>query len=281
MNDVGPLLFLGMRGAVAAVVLIPFMLREHRVACNRPRTVAQPDNGSGVWRFALMAGLIFFLAGAIQQTGIVDATVTNTGFLTALYVVVTPFLFWLVRRRRPGWLTWLSVLLAFVGVWALSGGSLEALNRGDVLVACSALFWASLIIVSGEASRHARPLTYTCIQFAVVAVLGLLAASVFEIIDPSALLRAAVPIIYVGVLSSALTFGIMAVAMQYVPAPRASILLAMETVFAAMAGYLFLGERLGLLGWLGAGLILLAVIIVQRSRDEDSPAEARNAIPES
>ncbi len=262
MQDIGPLLFLGMRGAVAAVVLLPFVYREQQ----RVQRREQAHDGR-IWPYGLLAGAVFFLAGGTQQTGIVDATVTNTGFLTALYVVVTPFLFWIVRRQRPGLMTWLSVVLAFVGVWALSGGALESLNRGDILVAFSSVFWATLIIISGQASRLAQPLTYTCIQFAVVALLSVASALMFETIELEALRAALIPILYVGVLSSAFTFGIMAIALQHVPAPRASILLSMETVFAAMAGFLFLGESLSALGWIGAMLILMAVVVVQRSRE--------------
>ncbi len=274
MLEMGPLLFLGMRGAVAAVALLPFVFAEQRRVRRTDIDVASAEirAPSGIFQrsivpFGVLAGVIFFLAGATQQTGLVTATITNTGFLTALYVVITPFLFWIVRRQRPGLVTWLSVGLAFLGIWGLSGGSLASFNNGDILVACSSVFWACLIIVSGQSSQHAQPLSYTCIQFLVVALLGLLAASVYETIDYQGMLAAAVPILYVGVLSSAFTFGLMAIALQTVPAPRASIILSMETVFAAMAGYLWLGERLSSVAWMGAGLILLAVLMVQRSRD--------------
>lgn len=274
MLDMGPLLFLGARGAVAAVALLPFVLVEQRRVRRTRHDVSstQARLSSGIFQrsivpFGVLAGGVFFLAGATQQTGLVTATVTNTGFLTALYVVVTPFLFWIVRRQRPGLATWLSVGLAFLGIWGLSGGSITSFNRGDILVACSSVFWACLIIVSGQSSHHAQPLSYTCIQFLVVALLGLVSASVFETIDYQGMKAAAVPILYVGVLSSAFTFGLMAIALQTVPAPRASILLSMETIFAAMAGYLWLGERLSAVAWMGAGLILLAVLMVQRSQD--------------
>ncbi|MGQ7843165.1 DMT family transporter [Granulosicoccus sp. 3-233] len=262
MQDIGPLLFLGMRGAIAALVLLPFVWREQRTDLRQMR----PGNAR-IWPYGVLAGVVFFLAGGTQQTGIVIATVTNTGFLTALYVVVTPFLYWIVQRQRPALATWFSAGLAFVGVWALGGGSLESLNRGDILVACSSVFWAVLIIVSGKASRRAQPLTYTCIQFAVVALLSIISALLFERVEMAALRAALVPILYVGVLSSAFTFGIMAIALQVVPPPRASILLSMETVFAAMAGFLLLGERLSVAGWAGALLILMAVVVVQRTRE--------------
>ncbi len=272
MLEIGPLLFIGTRGAVAAIALLPFVVLEQRLVRRTRSAVANAELDSVFFQrsivpYGVLAGGVFFLAGATQQTGLVTATITNTGFLTALYVVITPFLFWIIRRQRPGLITWLSVGLAFVGIWGLSGGSLTAFNRGDILVACSSVFWACLIIVSGQSSQLAQPLSYTCIQFVVVALLGLLAASAYETIDYQGLLAAAVPILYVGVLSSALTFGLMAIALQTVPAPRASIILSMETVFAAMAGYFWLGERLSLIAWMGAGLILLAVLMVQRSQD--------------
>lgn len=282
MLDMGPLLFLGLRGGIAMMALLPFAISEQRksrcLAGTSAKHAIESEEETEVapMRLArhvsvvpsgLVAGIVFFLAAATQQTGIVTATVTNTGFLTALYVVVTPFLFWIVRRQRPGPFTWISVVLAFSGVWALSGGTLSTLNQGDILVACSAIFWASLIIVSGESAKHGQPLTYTCTQFAVVALIGLVAASMFESIDTHMILAAVVPILYVGILSSALTFGLMAIALQHVPAPRASILLSMETVFAAMVGYLLLGERLNALSWMGAALILMAVVIIKVGRD--------------
>ena len=268
MTDVGPLLFIGLRGLVAALVLSPFALAEQR---RRKSTVelpgAQECSVGSVVPVALLAGLIFFIAGSVQQLGLVTATVTNTGFLTALYVVVTPFLFWIIRRQPPERITWISVVLAFLGIWGLSGGSISALSRGDVLVACSSLFWASLLVVAGQAARHAQPWSYTCILFAVVAILGLVSAFIFETVLLADIWRAIVPVLYVGVLSSALTFGVTAVAMQYVSAPRASILLSMETVFAAMAGYAFLGERLSLIGWTGAAMILSAVVLLNLSKE--------------
>lgn len=264
MLHIGPLLFLGLRGAVAACVLIPFAVFEQRRS-------GQPL--SGVLPVACVGGVVFFLAAFTQQAGIVTASVTNTGFLTALYVVVTPFLFWVYKKQRPSAITWLSAALAFVGVWALSGGSLGLLSSGDLLVAGSSLFWATLLITTGEASKWARPLTYTCVQFLIVAILGICGALLFESVSLAAIGRASSAVAYVGVLSSALTFAIMAIALKSVPAPRASILLSLETLFAAMAGYVLLNERLTPIGWCGAALILGAVLVL-RLRSAASPVPA-------
>ncbi len=279
MSHVGPMLFIGMRGLVAAVVLLPFALAEQEmlpVFSRRSKsagTLTQHRFWSGLREglapIAVAGGFTFFIAASLQQVGLVTATVTNTGFLTALYVIVTPFLFWVIKRIAPSAIIWLCALMSMVGVWALGGGTIINLSGGDRLIAFSALFWALLIIVSGEAAKYEKPLSYTCIQFLTVGLLGMIAALLFERDIDHEVLQALPAVLYVGVLSTALTFGLMAIALQTVPAPRASILLSLETLFAALAGYTLLGERLDLLGWFGAALILSAVAVLQYPRKND------------
>lgn len=255
MDHIGPLLFVAARSTVAALALTPFALREGRRAENQfPR---------GLLSVAVFAGAVFFLGAAIQQTGIITATATNAGFLTALYVVITPFLVWIVMRRAPAWVVWPAVVMSFIGVWLLGGGTIGSFARGDMLVAISAVFWAAHVVVVAQAARHARPVTFSAIQFAVVALLGLTGAILFEPVSLSALAAAWREIAYVGLLSSALTFTLLAIAMKHTPPTEAAIIVSSETLFAALAAYLLLGERLSAVGWCGAGLILAAVLLVQ------------------
>lgn len=258
MTHIGPLLFLGLRTLIAVLALLPFALREQR---------KRQETAPSVAGMAAIGGLIFFLAAAIQQYGIVTTTVINTGFLTALYVIATPFAYWAIERQRPTQAVWLSATLAFFGVWGLSGGSLTALSTGDMLVALGAVFWGLHMVVVGKSGRLAQPLTFTCLQFGLVACIALALALTLEPINMPAIVAAADSILYVGLLSSALTFGVMAIALQHVPAPRASIVLSTEVLFSAAAGYLLLGERLTLVGWTG-GLAIIAAILVVRLRDK-------------
>jgi drug/metabolite transporter (DMT)-like permease len=257
MLHLGPLLFLGLRAVIAAAVLAPFALRETR-------------GTASVIPIALLGGALFFVAASIQQIGIVEATVTNTGFLTALYVVVTPFLVWGYRRKSPGSVIWVGAALAFVGTWALSGGSFASFSRGDWLIALSSLFWSAFIVTTGVSGKHGQPLTYVSVQFAVVALLALPSAFAFETVSFAAVWRGIVPVLYVGILSSALTFALLAVSLRHVPPARGAILLSLETVFAALAGAILLGERLPPIGWLGAALMFAAILVVQLRKDPPS-----------
>jgi drug/metabolite transporter (DMT)-like permease len=261
MSHIGPLTFIAARGLVAALALTPLALWERRAA--RAEAVGAERSSGAVWSVAMCGGIAFFIAAVLQQSGLVTATVTNTGFLTALYVVVTPFVVWAWSGASPRRFIWPAVALSAVGTWLLGGGGLASLSHGDVLVALSAIFWAVHVVITGQASRHRRPLGFTAVQFAVVAVLGVTAAALWETLSLAGLRAAAPDIAFVGLLSSALTFSILTVALQYAPPAEAAVIVSMETVFAAVAAYFILGERLPDIGWIGAAMMLFATLIVQ------------------
>jgi drug/metabolite transporter (DMT)-like permease len=272
MDHVGPLAFIAARGLVAAVALLPFALREHR-------RVAVRTSGR-LWGVAIGGGVAFFVAAWLQQTGLVTATVTNTGFLTALYVVLTPFVAWAWSGKIPNPVVWPAVLMSALGTWLLCGASLSAFSSGDQLVALSAFFWATHVVITGRAAPFCRPIAFTAAQFAVVATLAAIGSALFEVTTVEALAAAGADILYVGLLSSALTFTILTVALQYTPPSEAAVIVSMETVFAALAAYLVLGERLSAVGWLGAALILLATLSLQLGTAlAPRPGRAEKAAP--
>ncbi len=261
MSYVGPFLFIAARASVASLALAPLALLELRR--RRSQADGAPFDGRGLVKLALMGGVAFFLGAAFQQVGLLTATVSNAGFLTGLYVVITPFIIWLTGRRAPSLVAWTAGALAFAGTWALGGGTVGGFSRGDVLVAICAFFWAIHIVVTSRSPRFGVPMTYTCVQFLTVAAIALMAALLWEPISAEALAMAAGSILYVGVLSSALTFTLLAMAMKHTPAAEATVLISMETLFAALAGALLLGERLPPIGWLGAALLFAASLLVQ------------------
>lgn len=263
MDHIGPTAFIAARSFLAALVLLPVVVYEAR----RTGTGLSP----GVWRIGLFGGLAFFVAAVLQQVGLVTASVSNTGFLTGLYVVITPFIVWAWHREPPAVLIWSAAALSFVGTWLLGGGTFDGFNRGDLLVAVGAVFWAVHLLVTSESGQYSRPITFTAIQFLVVGILGTIAALATEDTNISGLVAAAPAIAYVGILSSALTFTLLAIAMKHAPTTEAAIIISLEAVFAAVAGALLLGERLGLIAIAGAGVILTAIVLVQLATP--SPAE--------
>lgn len=265
MADIGPLTFVAARTGLAALALLPFALREHRA---KPGTIPM-----SFWRIGAVSGAAFFGGAILQQMGIITASVTNTGFLTALYVVITPFIAWGTARVAPSRFVWPAVVLSAVGTWLLGGGTLAAFSAGDGLVALSAVFWAAHVVIVGQAARHARPVAFTAVQFVTVCLMALAGAVVFESTTPERMLSALPSILYVGLLSSALTFTLLTIALQYTPPSEAAVIVSLETVFAAVAAYMVLGERLPLIAWLGAAMIMAGTLVIQLGGARHAPAK--------
>lgn len=255
MEAIGPMTFIAARSLVGALALVHLALRESR-AHTTPITPA-------FWRITALASVALFVAEALQQYGLVTATVTNAGFLTALYVVCVPFITWVATRKAPAAIVWPAAALSFAGTWLLGGGDLGALSAGDRLLAVSAVIWALHVVVTGNAANYDRPVLFVCLQFWLVTGVSVVWAGVAEPVSFAALQSAWLEIAYVGLLSSALMFTLMIIAMRHAPPAEAAIILSTENLFAALGGALLLGERLAWINWIGAAFIVGAILLVQ------------------
>jgi len=256
MEAIGPFLFIGLRFAIAGIFMLPFALREGM----RAESPLPPSD----WRAFALIGVILFLGMAAQQLGLLTTTVTNSGFLTGLYVVMVPFLGVLVFRQWPNAIVWPAALTALSGIWLLSGGSATTLKAGDWLTILCALCWAfQVFFIARAAAQTGRPITLAVTQFAVTAVISLLIALAVEPIEFPAI-RAALPeILYAGIFSGGIAFTLQVVGQRYTTAPQAAIFLSTEAVFAALFGAIFLGERLPPAGLAGCALIFSAILMVE------------------
>lgn len=256
MDNIGPFLFIGLRFLVAALVLAPFAWRESRRADG---PVSAPH-----MRGFLLIGLALFSAMALQQVGLTITTVTNSGFLTGLYVVFVPFISLLALRQKPHPVIWPAVLMTFAGISMLAGGSLSALNHGDLLtIGCAAMYAVQVILVGLYVEPSGRPLTLSFVQFALAAVLGLAIGIVREPVIVGQIIAALPEILFAGVMATGLAFTLQVIGQRYTTAPQTAIFLSTESLFAALFGALFLGERIPAIGYAGGLLIFLAILLAE------------------
>ncbi|MGN6582542.1 MAG: DMT family transporter [Rhizobiaceae bacterium] len=256
MEAIGPMVFIALRFLVATLSMLPAAIIEGRCA---KRRLSASD-----WMNFAFIGVLLFAGMTAQQIGLETTTVTNSGFLTGLYVVMVPFISVLLFRQWPHAVVWPAALLALTGIWLLSGGSFETLRTGDWLTMLCAFFWALQVIYIGRgASEAGRPVTLAVMQFAICAALAFACAIPLERIDLGAI-RAAMPeILYAGIFSGGIAFTLQAVGQRYTTAPQAAIFLSSESVFAALFGAIFLGERVGARGFVGCVLIFVAILGVE------------------
>ena len=149
MRDVGPFTFTGARFLFGAVMVAPLAFLELRRLGRRGTFLDARD----LLACGLL-GAVLFLGAALQQIGIMSTTVSNAGFLTALYVPLVPIAGALLLRERSHWSVWPASLGCVAGTYLLGGGSLAALSVGDLWVIASALFWAAHVMLVGRVAAR-------------------------------------------------------------------------------------------------------------------------------
>jgi len=257
MQDLGPFGFIALRFLIASIVLLPFVWRENK----RPKQTLPDLLPIHFLQFASI-GLCLFAGMAAQQVGLLTITVTSSGFLTGLYVLFTPFLAVLLFRQWPHPVIWPAALVAMFGIFLLSGGNLASLQRGDFLTVFSAACWAlQVVLIARFVGRTNRPLTLSLVQFMITCLLASIIALLFESMSVSAIHAAMFEILYTGIFATGIAFSLQVIGQRYTTAPQAAIFLSSESLFAALFGALFLGERIGWVGLTGCGLIFIAMLI--------------------
>ena len=275
MEHVGPFVYTAVRFALGSLALIPLVIIERRAARREASAASTPTpaslppppattSGRQVSPLAggLLAGVVLFGGAILQQVGLVWATAGKAGFVTGLYVVLVPItgLLW---GQRPGWSRWLGAALATAGLFLLSVTRAFTIERGDLAVLAGALFWTAHVHVVGWLSPRTRPVALSCVQFAVCSVLSGAAALCSERLAAASLAAAAVPILYGGLVSVGIAYTLQVVAQRRAPPAHAAILLSLETVFAALGGWLVLGERLSPRGLAGCAFMLAGMLCSQ------------------
>ncbi|WP_456291868.1 DMT family transporter [Pseudomonas sp. AK106] len=257
MDHIGPYLFSGLRFALGSLCLIPLILRNAKTA-----RVPEPLLNRGMLRAGIIMGLALALGINLQQVGLLFTSVTNSGFITGLYVIVVPLL-GLLLGHKTGLGTWLGCLLAVVGMCLLSIGDNFHVASGDWLQLIGAFVWgAHVVLVSLFASRH-DPIRLAFLQFATCSVVSLLLAVLFEPIALNAIINAGPSLLYGGIVAVGVGYTLQVVAQKHAIASHAAIILSLEAVFAAIAGAWILGEALQLRGYIGCGLMLAGMLLAQ------------------
>ncbi len=257
MRHVEPLTFTAARFALGAIVLLPIIL------CVRRRPPVLNASQHLIW--AAGAGAVLFVAALLQQIGIVHTTAGKAGFITGLYVVFVPLLGLAVGQRTSS-ATWAGAILAALGLYLLSVQSGFRIERGDAFVLACAVVWAVHVLIIGAVSPRADALKLAGLQFAIVAVLAGIAAALFEDVDLSRVRQAGGAILYSGVLSVGVAFTLQVVAQRDAPPAHAAILLSLEAVCAALAGWLVLHEHMALREIIGCAVMLTGMLVSQTRR---------------
>lgn len=257
MDKIGPFTFQAVRCFLAVVFLFPASALFSK---GKPFWKSWAD--PALWRSGVICGLALFAASSLQQIGLVYTDAGKAGFLTAMYIVFVPFL-GLFLGQRPGRNALLSLIPAIVGLYLLSCTSVSGINKGDVLLLLCAVAFSVQILLIDRHCAGLDGLKLNCIQALVAAVLSVPWALLTETVDASRIASCWLPLGYAGVLSMGVAYTLQIVGQKRVAPSAAALLMSLESVFAALFGWLLLHETMTGAEVLGCVLVFAAVVISQ------------------
>ena len=263
MDHIGPFTFGIFRFGIGALALLPVIWIYDSVNKKRGRSqVITPINDRQLVLGGLWCGIASFVAGSLQQMGLVYTTAGKAGFITAMNIVIVPILL-LFLKRRVSKATWIGIALAAIGLYLLCITDGFTLQLGDSFVMLCAVAYAFQILLIDHYAEKVDPIKLSCLQFIAASLLSIPAAIILETIELGAILDCAIPILYVAVLEVSVAFTLQIVGQRYTPPAIAAIIMSLESVFAALCGALLLGETMTMREITGCILMFIAFIISQ------------------
>lgn len=250
--NMGAFQFNGIRFLIGALVLLPLAWR------NRHRTASLSRMDI---RDIAIAGLLLFSGASFQQIGLRYTTASNAGFITGLYVVFIPLVVALGWKHKLRRVVWVASASAGVGLFLLSTGGSFRLAPGDALELVCAVMWCFHVIWLGLLVQRLDPLRIAIGQNILCGVLSLFTAGLIEGTTFSHSLVNWAAILYTGVFSIGVGYTLQAVGQRQAPAADAAIILSLEAVFAALFGWMILGESLTPIQLTGCGLMLAGMLL--------------------
>ncbi len=211
---------------------------------------------------SIFCGIALFFGTSTQQIGISMTTVGKSGFLSALYIFIVPVL-GLFFKKRVTPKIWFCVIIALSGLYLLSVTSDFTIEFGDIFLLLSTIGFASQILIIDHISNDINPLLLSAIQFGVVAILSIFPTFMFENPTVSNVFDGMPYILFAGILSSGIAYSLQNFGQKYSPSTVASLVLSLESVFAAITGFLFMNEIMSGKEFAGCILIFSAIILSQ------------------
>jgi drug/metabolite transporter (DMT)-like permease len=213
------------------------------------------------WLAGLLMGFFLTAAYVLQTFGLQHTSASNTGFITGLFVVITPVLAAIFLRERIGAVGWTAAVVSAIGLYLLSGA--HGFNlRGDGLVLLCAVAVAAHILVTARGVSHHDPGALLAVQLGFCGLFCLAAAAPSGLHTPRGT-TVWLALVVTAVFASALGFFVQTYAQQHAPPARTALILASEPAFGGLFGYLLAGDRLSAGAWLGAALIMAAIVAVE------------------
>ena len=209
----------------------------------------------------IIMGLCVFCGYLLQTFGLEYTTPGKNAFLTATYCVIVPFLAWFIEKKRPDKFNLSAAVICIVGIGLVSLQDDLTVGIGDMLTAFCGFFFALHMIYTGKYAENRSPILLNMIQFAVVGVLALILALIFEEPPAAVSFDVVLTMIYLCVMCTAVCYQLQTFGQKYATASSVAVIMPLESVFGTVVSVIFYGEHIGFRLFTGFVLIFAAIII--------------------
>jgi drug/metabolite transporter (DMT)-like permease len=263
-NDISPLLFLGLRFGIAALIFLPFVYSSLKKT-NKQTLIT----GS-------ILGFFYFAGFTAQSLGLNLTTATKSGFITGTFVIFIPILQLIIEKRKPKWFNILSVFLVLIGLILLSSKGENALdfikqlgsdfNLGDLLTLLCAILFAFQVVYVDVFTKKYEYLPMVFVQLLITGIGGFILSFIFSVSTLETVKFTFNTTVIIAVLYTAIFASIIATVIQlkfqkFVSPTKAGIIFSIEPIFAAVFAYFLLSENISNFGLIGCVLIFIGLIV--------------------
>ena len=256
VDTIGPFSFLSIRCFLAVILLLTILFLRNRKDFIKILTDRR------LWKAGIPCGIALFAATALQQIGLIYTTAGKGGFITAMYIIIVPLLGIFLKRKPPKTVV-LSVAIAAVGLYLISGAGFTGINIGDVLMLLCAVAFAVQILIMDRVACDLNSMALNMSQALVCAVVSGVCMLLFDDIHIGNILACWFPLCWAGFMSMGIAYTLQIVGQKAIEPTTASLLMSFESVFAAISGWLLLSETFTLTEGIGCALVFGAIMLSQ------------------
>ena len=257
----------GVRTIIGALVLFPFVLVKN-VKDNKLKPIQEKKPLFTKYEIiaGIVLGIIFCFASNFQQVAFYHSGAGKIAFITALYMFFVPII-GLVLGKRVSFIVWISVVIAFIGLYFLciNPNDVGAINLGDVFAFICSIFFAFHILAIDKFNKNIDGVKLSFMQFFVSGTISIIIAFIFETPNVNSLVDAYLPILYSGVMSCGVAYTLQIIGQKYTESTLASIIMSLESVFAVITAWIIIGEGLQVREIIGCAIMFFAIILAQLS----------------
>lgn len=263
MDHIGPYTFNTGRLLLGALVTMPWAIMELKKQKNaeEEREVYIRKRNSSVIGAAFCA-VVFFLAVNLQQFALIGSSVANVSFITTLYILIIPIIGMFLGKKH-GLSIWIAIAIAVVGMYLLCIKEGLVLEMGDILAFICAVMFALQILIVDHYVPKSYVIVLSCTQNLFAGLISFVFMLIFEGVNLEGIKTAWLPLAYTGILSTGLAYTTQMLGQKYLKPTVASLIMSLESVIAAIAAWLIIGQALSLREMLGCALVFVGVIIAQ------------------